>query len=185
MNREPIRLSGTSYAVLSLLELLGPSTPYDLKRALGSSIENFWPVPHTIFYTEPARMANAGLLSERQELGGRRRKVYALTEDGRLALQEWAASPEIAAPQLREEGVLKIFAGADPVAIFRERSEWHRVRLAELEGYRRAVTEEPSCSEDPRWEGVRASLQFGVAYHRMLLEVMEGLLKDQPTTGSS
>jgi len=35
---EPIRLTGTSFAVLTLLELLCPSTPYDLKQALEQSI---------------------------------------------------------------------------------------------------------------------------------------------------
>src|SRR5437660_11268062 len=105
---EPIRLTGTSFAVLSLLDVLGPSTPYDLKQALERSVENFWPVPHTTFYAEPARLAHEGLLSERQEQGGRRRKTYALTDAGRDALAAWAASPELAPPQLREEATLKV-----------------------------------------------------------------------------
>ena len=179
MMRKPIRLGGTSYAVLSLLELFGPSTPYDLKQALERSIENFWPVPHTTFYAEPARLAEAGLLSERQEAGGRRRKVYELTEEGRRALHEWTDSPEVAPPQLREEGVLKIFAGGDPVPIFEQRCEWHRAKLAELEGYLEAV------GELPQWQGVRASLLVGVSYHRMLLEAMESFLESQAATGSS
>src|SRR6476620_10577894 len=129
MTSEPIRLTGTSYAVLSLLELSGPATPYDLKQALERSIENFWPVPHTTFYAEPTRLAEAGLLSERQEPGGRRRKVYSLTDAGRSALESWRDSPELTPPQLREEGVLKIFAGGDPVPIFRERCVWHRAKL--------------------------------------------------------
>src|ERR1700739_970612 len=83
-----VKLSGTSYAVLSLLELIGPATPYDLKQALEKSIENFWPVPHTTFYAQPARLAAAGLLTDRQEDGGRRRKLYALTAAGRDALKE-------------------------------------------------------------------------------------------------
>src|SRR5437870_11826594 len=106
---EPMRLSGTSYAVLSLLELSGPATPYDLKQALEKSIENFWPVPHTTFYAEPDRLARGGFLTVRQEQGGRRRKVYELTEHGREALRDWTASPDVAPPQLRDEGVLRIF----------------------------------------------------------------------------
>jgi PadR family transcriptional regulator AphA len=179
MTSKPTRLTGTSYAVLSLLELSGPATPYDLKQALERSIENFWPVPHTTFYAEPARLAAAGLLTEEQEAGGRRRKLYALTEEGRQALRRWANSPESAPPQLREEAVLKIFAGGDPVPILRERCEWHRAKLAELEGYLQAV------GEDAPWQGVRASLQVGVAYNRMLLEAMERFLEEQGAgTGS-
>src|SRR5438105_10635094 len=111
---EPMRLSGTSYAVLSLLELSGPATPYDLKQALERSIANFWPVPHTTFYAEPERLAAGGFLSVTQEEGGRRRKVYSLTAAGVGALEVWRGSGELTPPQLREEGVLKIFAGADP-----------------------------------------------------------------------
>jgi PadR family transcriptional regulator AphA len=185
MNREPLRLTGTSYAVLTLLDLIGPASPYDLKQALERSIENFWPVPHTTFYAEPARLAAAGLLSERQEPGGRRRKAYELTEEGRRALSEWVGSPEIAPPQLREEGMLKIFAGGEPTAIFRERCEWHRSKLTELEGYLKAVSEDPSCGPGTPWEGVRTSLLVGVSYHRMLLEAMERYLDAQAATGSS
>src|ERR1700677_1225067 len=64
MKSKSIRLTTTSYAVMSLLEMLGEAPPYDLKQALERSIENFWPVPHTTFYDEPARLARAGYLSQ-------------------------------------------------------------------------------------------------------------------------
>ena len=48
--------------MLALLEQLGEATSYDIKQALESSIENFWPVPHTTAYEEPARLAAAGYL---------------------------------------------------------------------------------------------------------------------------
>jgi PadR family transcriptional regulator, regulatory protein AphA len=169
------RLTGTSFAVLTLIELLGPSTPYDLKQALERSIATFWMVPHTTFYAEPTRLAKAGLLSELQEAGGRRRKVYSLTDAGRSALERWRSSVELSPPQLREEGVLKIFAGADPVPIFRARCDWHRAKLAELEGYLEAA----ASGGDPAWDGVRASLQVGVAYNRMMLAAMERFLESQ------
>jgi DNA-binding PadR family transcriptional regulator len=171
MSDDDTRLGGTSFAVLTLIELLGPSTPYDLKQALESSIANFWMVPHTTFYAEPTRLAKAGFLSEQQEAGGRRRKVYSLTVQGRSALERWRASPELTPPALREEGVLKIFAGADPVPIARSRRDWHRAKLTELEGYLEAVK-----GEDPAWDGVRRSLQVGVAYNRMMLGALERFL---------
>ena len=76
MKRKSIRLTTTSYALLALLEQLGEATSYDIKQALEKSIENFWPVPHTTAYEEPARLAEGGYLSVKQEPGGRRRKVY-------------------------------------------------------------------------------------------------------------
>jgi DNA-binding PadR family transcriptional regulator len=183
---EPIRLTGTSFAVLTLLELLGPSTPYDLKQALEQSIENFWPVPHTTFYAEPARLARGGYLSVRQEQGGRRRKLYTLTESGRGALHEWVREAVVAPPQYRDEGVLKIFAGADPLPILRSQREWHRSKLAELEGYLEGL------GDEQRLQGVRTSLVVGTAYHRQLLESIGRFVADaedgsarQAATGSS
>jgi DNA-binding PadR family transcriptional regulator len=179
MSDEGTRLTGTSYAVLTLIELLGPSTPYDLKQALERSIANFWMVPHTTFYAEPTRLAKGGLLSERQEPGGRRRKVYSLTDAGREALERWRSSPQLTPPQLREEGVLKIFAGADPIPIATARRDWHRAKLEELEGYLQALAE----SEDPTWRGVAASLRVGVAYNRMMLDALERFLESGEILG--
>src|SRR4051812_32502783 len=106
--REP-RLNPSSYVVMALLKAAGEATPYELKALLEKSVENFWPVPHTTFYAEPARLARGGFLSERQETGGRRRKLYALTERGREALDAWANTEDAAPPQLRDEAALKIF----------------------------------------------------------------------------
>ncbi|HEX8753697.1 MAG TPA: helix-turn-helix transcriptional regulator, partial [Solirubrobacterales bacterium] len=111
MKSKPIRLTGTSYALLALLQEFGEMTSYEIKGKLESSIENFWPVPHTTAYEEPARLAAAGYLSARQEEGGRRRRSYAVTDAGREALAAWAAEPTAAPPQLRDEVMLKVFAG--------------------------------------------------------------------------
>jgi PadR family transcriptional regulator AphA len=173
---ETMKLSGTSYAVLSLLAAMGPATPYDLKQALEQSIENFWPVPHTTFYAEPERLARGGILTVRQEPRGRRRKLYELTEQGRAALGEWTSSPEVAPPQLRDEGVLKVFAGADPLPIMRRRADWHRAKLAELEGSLAAIADAGGAS------GVRQSLLIGTGYHRLMLGALEEFLSSRPTS---
>jgi PadR family transcriptional regulator, regulatory protein AphA len=182
MKGDPIRLTSTSYAVMSLLELLGEATPYDLKQALEQSIENFWHVPHTTFYTEPARLAGAGLLSEHQEPGGRRRKLYALTGSGREALRAWAQETDSAAPELRDEDLLKVFAGADPRVIFTRRRDWHQAKLAELESLLSAI-QSPHDSmaheqgwSDRQYRGVETTLLFGVTYHRQLVELVERFL---------
>jgi DNA-binding PadR family transcriptional regulator len=165
-SRAPIRLTTTSYALLALLDQLGEATSYDIKQALDKSIENFWPVPHTTAYEEPARLAAAGYLTLSQEAGGRRRKSYSLTEAGREALAEWAAEPVAAPPQLRDELMLKVFAGADPEGLAEGRVQWHREKLAELEGYLAEVQEAEG------WEPSERTLVAGVAYHRMMLELL-------------
>jgi PadR family transcriptional regulator AphA len=170
---DELRLSGTSYAVLSLLELLGEATPYDLKQMLERSIENFWPVPHTTAYAEPERLMQAGLLSETREAHGRRRKLYSLTEHGREALHGWRDSPELAPPQLRDEGVLKLFAGGDPLFFLRSHRDFYKAKLEELDGHLRAIP------DDELWGGVRASLIAGTTYYRVLLQAMDAYLADQ------
>lgn len=169
MESKPIRLTATSYAVLALLAEFGESTSYEIKQWIERSIQNFWPVPHTTAYEEPARLAEAGYLSARQEEGGRRRRVYALTEAGREALAAWAAEPTASPPQLRDEGMLKVFAGADGEPIREERAAWHRAKREELEAYLEAVR---STDRYPHSEPVLLS---GIAYHEAMLEIIDRL----------
>lgn len=173
MESNPIRLTTTSYAVLSLVDLLGQATPYELKQALERSIENFWPVPHTTFYDEPARLAQAGYLSQSQEAGGRRRKRYALTDTGRDALREWANSPGSPPSQYRDEGMLKVFSGADPSVVFAGRGDWHRAKLAELEGYLENVRAARATAREDRLRGAEATLVGGINYHRQMIDAFE------------
>jgi PadR family transcriptional regulator, regulatory protein AphA len=169
-SKPSIRLTTTSYALLALLDQLGPGqTSYDIKQALDKSIENFWPVPHTTAYEEPARLAEAGYLSVTQEDGGRRRKSYSLTAEGRQALADWAAEPVAAPPQLRDELMLKVFAGAEPAALTDARVEWHRAKLEELRGY----LVEVRATEG--WERSERTLIAGVAYQEMMLALLESL----------
>jgi PadR family transcriptional regulator, regulatory protein AphA len=170
MPDKDIRLNPSSYAVLALLKAAGEATPYELKAYLEKSVENFWPVPHTTFYAEPARLAQGGYLSERQEEGGRRRKLYSLTDKGRDALEAWVHNEEYPPPQLRDDGALKIFAGADPIPILERRVEWHRAKLTELEGYLDLTNPANGMS------GPRGSLIAGIAYHRALLGTIEEFL---------
>ncbi|MGN6254398.1 MAG: PadR family transcriptional regulator [Solirubrobacterales bacterium] len=167
MKSKSIRLTATSYALLALLKEFGPSTSYDIKQALESSIQNFWPVPHTTAYEEPARLAAAGYLSARQEEGGRRRRVYSLTAKGREALAAWANEPAAAAPQLRDELMLKVFAGADPAPLLQPRLAFHRAKLEELRGYLEAVRQAEG------FEGSERTLHAGIAYEEKMLEMLE------------
>jgi PadR family transcriptional regulator, regulatory protein AphA len=169
MNRKPIRLTATSYALLALLDQLGEATSYDIKQALEKSIENFWPVPHTTAYEEPARLAEGGYLTVKQEDGGRRRKSYTLTEAGREALRAWADEPSAGPPQLRDEMLLKVFAGADPTSMLPARKEWHMAKLDELQGYLDEVREAEG------WDASERVLIAGVGYHRVMLDLLESL----------
>jgi DNA-binding PadR family transcriptional regulator len=169
MKSKPIKLTTTSYALLALLDQLGESTSYDIKQAMDKSIQNFWPVPHTTAYEEPARLVEGGYLTASQEENGRRRKVYSLTDAGREALRAWAVEPSAAPPQLRDELMLKVFAGGDGKALVGERAGWHRAKLEELQGYLDEVTEAEG------WEPSERTLRAGLAYHRNMLGLLEDL----------
>jgi PadR family transcriptional regulator, regulatory protein AphA len=169
MKSKQIRLTQTSYALLALLDRFGELTSYDIKLALESSIENFWPVPHTTAYQEPARLAEGGYLSATQEEGGRRRRLYALTDAGRDALRAWADEPVAAPPQLRDELLLKIFAGADPAPLLAARIEFYRAKVDELEGYLEAL------GTTPGWVGPERTLRAGIGYNRRMIELIDEL----------
>ena len=161
--RKPeIRLTSTSYVVLGMLDWLGPSTPYRLKRVMSESVEDFFPVPHTSFYAEPSRLAGAGYLEEHLERGGRRRKTYALTERGRSALASWLEEPETRPGEFRFPGMLKIFFGADPTTFAGAQAAHHRGLATRFEAVRDAADRGEVEVAPQR----RKVLETGIALHR-------------------
>ena len=173
MKSKEIKLTGTSYALLALLDRFGELTSYEIKDALAASVENFWPVPHTTAYQEPARLESGGLLSSRQEKGGRRRRRYALTDAGRKALRDWADEPVAAPPQLRDELLLKIFAGADPEPLLAARLDFYRDKVTELEAYLEAVKLAPG------WTGPATVLRAGIIYNGQQLDLIQRMLDEE------
>jgi PadR family transcriptional regulator AphA len=132
MTRE-IELTPTSHIVLGLLSMLGEATPYDLKRMVSVSVGQFWTLPHSQLYSEPARLARAGYVTEQQEPDGRRRKLYSLTARGAAALEEWLAVITPEPYVLRDPALLKLFFGADARELASDQLETHRRKLAEYE----------------------------------------------------
>jgi PadR family transcriptional regulator, regulatory protein AphA len=154
-----LRLTPTSYIVLGLVEQAGSATPYELKQRVARSVGNFWSLQHAQLYSEPARLAGAGYLSERRERGGRRRRHYSLTAAGRWALAEWRAEPTGELSELRDLGLLKLFLGADPGPLARAQLEAHRERLAGYERLKAADT-----GAEPR--GPWLALESGIGHER-------------------
>jgi PadR family transcriptional regulator, regulatory protein AphA len=152
------RMTETSYIVLGLLEQAEPATPYDLKRIAQRSVFNFWSVPHTQIYTECKRLAEAGLLDERREDSGRRRRFYTLTAPGREAMDAWRIEPTSQLSEVRDLGILKLFFGSDPAHLASAQAEVHREKLEELEGIRPEVVSMP--------RGMRLALELGIGHER-------------------
>jgi DNA-binding PadR family transcriptional regulator len=154
------RLTDTSYAVLGLVDRFGPATPYQLKQVAQVSILHFWSIPHTQIYTECGRLAEAGLLEERREQTGRRRRVYRLSVRGRRALDAWRRDPSTDLYELRDPGLLKLFCGADPRPLADAQIERHERRL---EQYLELSAQE----EMP--DGMRLALDGGIGHEREYL----------------
>ena len=146
-----LRLGPVSYLVLGITALRGPSTPYDLKRFVQLSIGHFWPFPHTQLYAEPERLAEAGLLEETREEGGRRRRHYTITDAGRERLGEWLEEPVTSPTEIRDLGVLKLFfselTGIDEiVALAHEQTATHRAKLAVYDGLMERFADRPELA---------------------------------------
>ena len=170
-------MTPTSYLVLGMLASWGPSTPYDLKRYVAGSLGHFWSFPHAQLYSEPERLVAAGLVSERREETGRRRRTFRITRAGRTALARWLAEPTAEATEIRDLALLKLFfgeqGGPDDVArLARAQEAAHREKLATY----RALDDElerqgiHSCA--------RRTLQLGLAYEKTVVAFWRGVAED-------
>jgi PadR family transcriptional regulator, regulatory protein AphA len=132
------QLGDAAHAVLVLIALRGPSTAYDVKRALARLAGEYWSAPHTQVYRECARLAAAGLLREQVEEGGRRRRVYELTAAGRETVTSWVREPTDSSMEIRDVASLKLFAAElstpeDVRALAERQVAEYRRRLAILD----------------------------------------------------
>lgn len=163
-------LPTAAHLVLGLVEQLGKATPYDLKTVAASSTNFLFQLPHTQIYTQCERLVAEGLLHERREEGGRRRRVLTITDAGTQALQQWRDDPTVVPVEARDLGLLKIFLGADPAVIGPDQVAAHR---AQLERYRRMAAE----GGDDMPGGMRAALTFGTQYQQTLVEFWSTLVE--------
>ena len=146
-------LTPVAYVVLGLVARDGPSTPYDIKVAVGRGIAQFWPFPHSQIYSETSRLADLGLLAGEQEAGGRRRHVYAITDPGRQALSAWLAQPSRDIPQHRSLAMLQLYFGnfarpQDRVALADAQLDVHEGMIATYEEIAKRLT----SREDRAWQ---------------------------------
>jgi len=151
-----VRLTTTSYVVLGLVEMCQPATPYEIKRAAEATTSNFWTVAHTQLYGECSRLAREGLLDERQEQTGRRRKLYRLTAPGRAALDAWRAEPTSEGFELRDPGAVKLFFGAAPRPLAKAQLAIHQ---RQLDRYRHTAKADMT-------DGARLALECGIGHER-------------------
>lgn len=101
-------MTTTGYALLGLLALR-PWTTYELAQQVRRSLNWFWPRAERKLYDEPKRLVAAGFATAREEFTGRRKRtVYEITPEGRLALAAWLREPS-APPTCENEAMVKVF----------------------------------------------------------------------------
>ncbi|MBE1465810.1 DNA-binding PadR family transcriptional regulator [Kibdelosporangium phytohabitans] len=169
------KLNATSYVVLGMLSF-GPATSYQLKQRVGRTIGNFWAFAHSQLYDEPARLAAAGLVTRTTEEGGRRKRTYEITDEGREALAEWLAEPTLEQTEVRDTGLLKLFfcVGASPEDIRRLAAQRYQSHRDRADGYdqQRAEIEEMA----DRWQ--LKTLELGMRYERTVEKFWKDLMEE-------
>jgi PadR family transcriptional regulator, regulatory protein AphA len=141
-------LEDSSLAVLGLIALRGPSTAYELKRALSRITSEFWPVAHATPYRVTAELERLGMLTAEQERSGRRRRVYSLTDQGRSRLNAWLSEPTSETMTIRDPGQLHLLFAelAEPearVELARAQIRVYEARLAALDDTEARLADDP------------------------------------------
>lgn len=98
------------YILLGLLSKKNMSG-YELNQSFKNEIGEFWQAKHSQIYPELAKMQERGLIQHEVEITGMKleKKVYQLTDEGRVLLDEWIRTPIDELPVNRDEFVLKLY----------------------------------------------------------------------------
>jgi DNA-binding PadR family transcriptional regulator len=152
-----------------MIAMRGPSTSYDLKRAIGRSVGYFWSFPHAQLYSEPKRLQEAGLLELHEEDTGRRRKTYSITASGDAVLRRWLSEPVNEHFELRDVAEIKLFfnelAPSEDIArLAGGQVAQHERRIAEYERMRERYGEIPEVA------GRMITLELGLAMEHAALD---------------
>lgn len=171
-------LSPSAYVVLGLIARHGPSTPYELKARVEQSVGYFWPIPHAQLYRDPARLAELGLLVERAEEHGRRRRVFCLTDAGREAVRRWLADPHTPEAETRDPAQLKLFFAdlgdtADVVSLATSQAARHR-RWRDLYRSRRADLDPADAASAAR----SRLLGLGILHEQAYVDFWETMARE-------
>jgi len=167
-----MELSKTSYVILGMLRTQS-HTGYEIKALVDKSTRFFWAASYGQIYPELKRLEEAGLVKgEAQAQGGRRRRSFSLTPEGRRELEDWISSGEPLHLELRHEGLLRFFFAdvvdpAEQVELVRDMREMHERTRREMEGIRPHAEE---ARAERGQEFPMKTLEFGIAYQEFIAD---------------
>jgi DNA-binding PadR family transcriptional regulator len=158
-------LSLFSYEIMGLVGRDGAG-PHDLLRMARRGRILDW-AGESQYYVEPKRLAGLGYLDSHKEPGRTRaRTMYTLTDKGRDALREWAATPVTMTPVKSELLVRLLIADLVGEATTRESLATLRADIADLQA--RLDEAEASAHDLPHR---RKYLLLTIGFLRELLEL--------------
>jgi DNA-binding PadR family transcriptional regulator len=167
------RLNATAASLLGFLHD-GALSGYELAATAERRIGDFWSLTQSQVYRELAWMAEAGFVAP-GERGTRDRRRYEITDAGRAVFAAWADEPP-GAEAIRHPLLLAVSFGRhvppDRLAAYlRGHREAHAERLRAYRTEERALAD-GAGGGDPY---AAATLAFGIAYERAVLDWFEGL----------
>ncbi|MBO0462439.1 PadR family transcriptional regulator [Enterococcus sp. DIV1298c] len=126
------------YILLGLLSKKN-QTGYELNQAFKNEIGEFWQAKHSQIYPELAKMEELGIIKHEVGITGVKleKKIYQLTEEGRILLNEWIHTSPNELPVNRDEFVLKLYFVKDIndpawIEILEQQKELHEEKRQHL-----------------------------------------------------
>lgn len=97
------------YAILGLLSVK-PMSGYDLKKIMQDSLYMYWSGNNNQIYKALLQLYSDGLLTGEilHREGAPSKKIYSITDKGRLALEEWICSTPPEAPEFKKPFLVQI-----------------------------------------------------------------------------
>jgi DNA-binding PadR family transcriptional regulator len=175
----------TGWAVLGLLSFGRELTGYDLKKWADHSLRFFyWSPAISQIYSELKRLERLGLVTSRtvaqDEL--RNKRVYAITEGGRVALTEWVQHAPVEPPVLKHSVAMRVWLGhlAEPDelrAVVERHREYAEGMLADVTRSEHS-SEAGFADEDPARVYPQLVIRWGERYYRSERDLAQQMLED-------
>jgi PadR family transcriptional regulator, regulatory protein AphA len=168
--------------LLGLLDY-GNMTGYELKQTIDNSTGHFWHAHHSQIYTTLRQMEKDGLVTSvfAQKDDALKRRVYTLTEQGKIELTNWLNTPMEDVQPLKEDFLVRIFFSGkrDPQKVLDELALQKRIHQITLNGYENLKKcmpyhDHPKASDMPDQQKYwNLTLEMGLLYEKMYLEWLD------------
>ena len=173
-------LPATAYALLGLLSFDRELSGYDLKKWADSSLRFFYGAPAmSQIYTELKRLDSLGFVTSREvpQDEQRTKRVYRITDAGRVALTDWIEHDDVEPPALKHSPLLRVWLGhlTTPDRL-RSVLESHRAHAARMQ--RDAEDAARNATDTPGWEFPAIVTSWSARYYQREIEMIDELLAE-------